>query len=732
MQKYLISLIFISLALPAAAQMKGTVTDTARKPVVAANIFWIDTDHNHFTLSENDGSFAIDFCEHENQTKLVVNALGYSSDTIIVTDKSAPLKIILHQSIILDELTVTAQRMGTITQRNNPIHAITMNREELSKAACCNLSESFETNASVDVSYSDAVTGAKQIRLLGLSGRYVQMMTENAPNFRGIAAPFGLTYIPGSWIESIQISKGTSSVLNGYEAITGQINLEYLKPQRSKPLDMNLYINDEERVEINAVSALKLNEHLSTALLTHVSNDTQQYDMNGDGFFDKPNTKQYSIMNRWNYETARYHGQIGFHYINEERRSGQTRNIENPYLINIDTERFSFFAKNGYVLNPKTQTSLGLVVTGSYHKQKSVYGVTRAYDALQKNIDANLIFETNPDEHHKLNGGLSVNADDYKELAFGQAWFYDGDRLETTAGAFAQYTFNFHDKFIALAGLRADRHNLFGTFFTPRLHLKYNLHDRLILRASAGKGYRTPNVLAENSNVLVSNRTVYLSNDLKQEEAWNYGIGATAYVPAFRGRDLMLSAEWYYTGFLQQTVVDMDRNPREVHFYNLNGNRSYAGSIQLEATQEMLKGWTITLAHRITDTRQTIGGTLRELPLTSRYKSMLSTSYQTPKRSWQFDFTAQFNGGGRLPDPEANNPLWDKKFKPYTILLGQITKYFNSWSVYVGSENLTGFTQKRPIIGADNPQTNPDFDASMLWGPLGERMIYVGLRVGIN
>ncbi|MDR2962611.1 MAG: TonB-dependent receptor [Bacteroidales bacterium] len=728
-----ISLFFTLLSLSAAAQVKGRVTNAAKQPLPFASVFWTGTQHNHFTQTAADGTFSIDYCADEMQDKLVVSSFGYESDTIIITDRETPLSIVLAQTATaLGGVEVTAQQMSTSTMRGAVVHSVKLHKDELSKAACCNLSESFETNASVDVSVTDAATGAKQIKLLGLSGRYVQMLTENTPNFRGIAAPFSLSYVPGAWIESISISKGTSSVANGYEAITGQINVEFLKPQRSNPLEVNLYLNDEERTEMNLTSALKVNEHLSTGVFAHVSHDTQQHDSNGDNFLDRPTMKQYNLMNRWNYEHDRYHGQIGLHYINENRQSGQLRTVANPYEINIETERFNAFSKHGYILNPEHRTSLALILTASSHDMKSTYATARRYDGLQKNGYANAIFATELGEHHFLNTGVSFNTDNYRESAAGQEWAYNNNSTEHTVGAFAEYTLNLHEKFVALAGLRADHSSRFGMFVTPRVHLKYNLANKLYLRSSVGKGYRTAVILAENNNVLASNRTLHFDSNMQQEEAWNYGMSAVAHIPTIHKRELILSAEYYYTNFEQQVVVNMDRNAHEVWFENLDGNRSYASSMQFEAAQEVLKGWTVTAAHRITHTRQTIDGELREVPLTSRYKSMLSTSYATPKRSWQFDFTAQFNGGGRMPTPDAENPLWNDRFKPYTVLLGQITKYFDKWSVFAGTENMTGFMQKNPVIAPENPLSDPNFDASMVWGPLSGRMLYIGLKLRIE
>jgi len=642
------------------------------------------------------------------------------------------------KEVELEGVTVTSS-VGLLNMRTPVVQTQKITSCELAKAACCNLSESFTTNPSVDVTYSDAATGSKQIKLLGLSGNYVQMLTENFPNLRGLASTYGLNYIPGTWMESILLSKGSSSVLNGYESITGQINIEYKKPSESEKLAVNLFAGDEGRFEANLTSGIVLNEHLSTGILAHAENNTFEHDNNGDDFLDQPKVKQYQLFNRWSYEGDDFHSRAGIKLLREERNSGQTQNWQNqnsslnPYKIGIETNRYEFFMKNGYILDAEKERSFGLIASGSLHKHDAFYG-NKTYDAQQSNLYANFIFSTRFDDYHKLSAGASMNADWFDEKwQIGNLTPESFLREEFVPGLFGEYTLNLHDDLTVLLGLRGDNHNRYGFFATPRLHVKYYVSDIFHIRASAGKGYRTPNILAENSFLFAGNRKIQnmdLLKELKQEAAWNYGLNLSFYIPV-SDRELTLNAEWYYTNFSEQVVVDMDSDPHSVSFDNLNGNRSYSNSVQLEASYEIIDNWIMTLAHRMLDVKTTIGGVLREKPLNSRFKSLLTTSYYTPLKKWQFDLTAQLNGGGRMPDPDKTNPLWEKEFKPYAQLQCQITKNFKTWSVYAGSENLTGFVQKNPIISA-NDVTNPNFDASMVWGPILGRMLYVGLKWSIK
>ena len=709
------------------SQVNGKIADGKGKPIVGAKVYWLGT--STAVMSDSLGMFIMPRVSDSNQ--LVFSSFSFKNDTVFVSQPNTNLQVVLKRPIQLSEVSVLAKNYGVI-KSSGVIQTETITGAELCKAACCNLSESFETNPSVDVSYSDAATGAKQIKMLGLSGTYVQMLTENIPSLRGISAPFGLGFVPGPWMESIQVSKGTASVINGYEAITGQINVEYKKPQANEIASVSLFASDAGRFEINATANAKLSKYLSTGLLIHASDEVTARDINHDDYIDLPMVKQYNLINRWYYMKDRYVSQVFLRALSENRIGGQ---VTGNYHVDIDSKRYEFFAKNGYVFNYKNATSIGFIVSGSFHQEDANYGL-KAYNGRQGNFYSNLIFQSNFKKFHKISTGISFNVDDYNEkLLLDKSNLYL--RHEYVPGVFTEYSYNLNDKFIAFAGIRADYNSAYGTFITPRLHLKYNSSQYLNFRASAGKGYRSPNVLAESNYLLASNRILTIDPNLKMESAWNYGLSAHSFIP-LGTRKLNLSAEWYYTNFENQVVVDMDSSPHAVLFFNLDG-KSYANSYQLEANTQLFRGLTLTLAHRITDVKTEMWGVLREKPLTSRWKSLFTTSYQTPLRKWQFDFTAQFIGGGRMPDPQiqeevmeadANSNsmlIWEKEFKAYTMLNAQVTKYFRTWSVYLGSENLTNFVQMNPIIDVKNP-FGSNFDASMIWGPLHMRRIYIGLR----
>ncbi|MFC2097452.1 TonB-dependent receptor domain-containing protein, partial [Bacteroidota bacterium] len=695
------------------ANLKGVVKENSeeKKTVFGASIYWLGTTVG--TITDSEGRFEIK--RSGDSDLLVVSYVGYISDTIKIGINQKEVVVLLKANLEIDEVTVTGRAAGSHLSRIDPINTVKITGAELCKAACCNLSESFETNPSVDVSYTDAATGAKQIKMLGLSGKYVQMITENIPSMRGLAQAYGLGYIPGSWMESIQVSKGTSSVINGYEAVTGQINVEYKKPTTSEHLFVNVLANDAGKREANINASAHLNERLTTMILAHAEDMPVKNDNNGDGFLDMPLLRQYNFINRWNYEVPnKYIGQLGVKLLDESRRAGQVNyfddNDGDSYGIDIDTKRVELFLKNGFIFNPETGKSLGIILSDSYHKQNSFFG-NRIYDADQHSFYSNVIFQNqikNP--KHQYSTGISYMFDRYNEQ------FTDTlmKRDEGVIGAFFQYTYNLDDRLIALVGMRLDHHNKYGLFFTPRFHLKYNISDYLHLRGSIGKGYRSANVIAENNFLLASSRDIFIDKDLDQEESLNFGFNITGYIPII-GNELTISTDYYRTNFINQVVLDMDSDVHKVFFHNLDG-KSFSSCFQLQASYELFRGLDITSAFRFTDVKTTINGVLRDAPLNSRYKGLITMSYQTPLKKWQIDLTSQFNGGGRMPDPDPVNPLWDTEYPSFTKFNTQITKYFRTWSIYLGVENITNYKMDNPVIDAVNP-LGPNFDASMAWGP---------------
>lgn len=697
-------------------------------PLPFANIHWAGTTKG--TVSNEKGQFKL--TSEPGSSKLIASFVGYANDTLEYRGQKN-YDFILLKGSSLQQVEIKDKLQGSYISKLKPVKTEVITVAGLQKLACCNLSESFENNATVDVGFSDAVTGARQIQMLGLAGVYSQIMVENIPFTRGLGSAFGLTYVPGTWMESIQISKGTSSVINGYESTTGQINTEFRKPWNSEKFYLNTYLNNEGRYEINAHASARLNDKFSTLMLFHTSQQVLKTDMNHDGFLDLPLSTQINLSNRWSYEkTGVTESKFGINFLQDTRTGGQLMDISTDeaqangkYVMEITTRRIQAYDKTGFMFKDKPNASIGLIFSGLYHTQESSFGLT-GYDATQAGFYGNAIFQSGSPVHG-YSTGLSYTYDYFDETLADSSF----TRIESVPGIFAQYTFTPSEKMNLIAGIRGDYHNTYGTLITPRLHFKVNLFENTVFRASVGKGYRSPSIIAENTGILVSSRKIVFREDFKIEEAWNYGANLTQDIKIGKEKSISVAVDFYRTHFVNQVIVDLDESVNRVVFSNLHG-KSYSNSFQVDITANVIKGVELTAAYRLNDTKVTTGGELRDRALVGKHKGLFTASYATRFEKWKFDFTGQYNGETRLPEGityHLNNEKLTKSPGYFTVH-SQITRKFKRWDVYVGGENLTNFVQKHPVLGYETPFAE-GFDAGMIWGPVLGRMFYAGFRYSI-
>ena len=626
----------------------------------------------------------------------------------------------------LNEVQVKSTAAG-VSRLGGAENGTVMGQEELFRAACCNLGESFVANPSVDVNYSDAAVGAKQIKLLGLSGQYVQMLIEGLPTFAGASTPYELGYVPGAWMQSISVSKGAASVKSGFQSITGQIDVEYIKPDKEKNLDINLYTDSRLKTEGNMVARAHLNKYLSTELLLHGEKDWMHHDADKDGWHDYPGISQLHLQNRWKYRRGRYifHGGVGM--VRENRDGGQLADFTaNPYRVLLDANRYEAYMKHALLLDKEHNTNVALMANASLYDLDGTFG-DKLYNVTHKDLHAKLIFEHEFNEKHQLSTGVSLWMQGIDEHLTN--WQLT-PTTEYIPGAYAEYTFKPNYRFTLMAGLRADHSNNYGMFYTPRLHLKWMATDWVTLRLSSGKGYRIPHILAEHHYLLASGRNIELADDIQMEEAWNNGISAAFYIPV-GDQTLKLNAEYYHTHFINQVVVDYDSDPTKIRLLNLEGP-SYSNTVQVDASMDFdEEEWEVMAALRLNDVKCTYNGQLMEKPLTSRHKGLLTVAWKPYMGLWRVDATLQLNGGGRMPTPyllDDGTPSWDETFPAYPQLNLQVTRTFRHFSIYLGGENLTNYRQPHPIINAADPWSNT-FEPTMIWGPVHGIMAYGGVRI---
>ncbi len=729
------------------SQVRGKVAEITEKGdtlgIPGALLSWKSSTLS--AVTDSQGLFSIP--AEPGNTSLFVSAISFDKKEIKVRENDAFVLVLLKSNATLNEVEVVHYTTGTEISYLKPIKTEILNERALMKAACCNLSESFETNPSIDVNFTDAVTGTKQIQMLGLSGQYAQITKENMPYMRGLANNYGLGFIPGTWIQSIQLSKGVGSVINGYESFTGQINTELQSPEKGDRLHFNAYLNENARNEYNLNLRQKLSPTLSTALLSHVSFNPLVQDLNDDGFADIPTGKQYNFINKYSLQLPNtgFEAQFGGAYLKDNRNGGQFAGLKGVdgdslplYKIFIENEKWEVYSKTGYIFKNRPATSMGLQLSYLEHNQSGQYG-NRMYNGKENTFYANGIFETYlGSTNNNIRSGISY-LDDLIDERIDSAAF---KRHEKVVGWFGEFAHNRGEKFNLVAGLRADYHNYYGLFFTPRLHMRYAFTPNSIFRISAGRALRTASLFTDNASLLATSRTWIIESNnnalpygLNPEIAWNYGLNFTQRFK-INYREAYITLDVYRTDFSQQVIVDVDQNPQQVKFFNLNGP-SYSNTMQFEFNFEPRKRLNIKTAYRFVDTRSKFTMEILEKSLVARHRAFINFSYETRRKNWLFDFTTQYNGSKRLPDTETNPAEYQRESRSpdFFNVLGQIT-YLKKLEkqelhVYLGVENLLNYKQNNPIVSANNP-FGAYFDASMVWGPIYGRMLYAGLRFKIK
>ena len=651
----------------------------------------------------------------------------------------------------LDEIQIKKEKKALSKSLKSATNVTVVSSKELLKAACCNLAESFETNPSIDVNFSDAITGTKQIKMLGLTSPYILISEENIPIIRGASQVYGLSFTPGTWVESIQITKGAGSVINGYESISGQINTELIKPKDDIPFFLNAYAGSDSRFEINTHFNKKINPNWATSLFVHGNTRVQKNDMNNDGFMDNPLAKQLNMSNRWQYTNAEtgWVSFINFKFMKDEKQTGELRydakkdrNTTNAWGSEINTDRIDFSSKIGYVFKDMPFQSIGFQNAYSNHNQQSYFGFNQ-YDIRQESFYGNLIFNSIINNTlNKFSTGLNFTYDNYTEFMN----FSDVSRKDNSAGVFFEYTYDNTDDFTIVFGGRVDFHNRLGTFFTPRLHARYNLWKDGVIKFSAGRGKRLANIFAENQNYFASSRSFILLGNLgnnsifgrsgAQEIAWNYGLSLTQKFQLF-AKNANVTVDFYRTDFQKQAVIDLMQSPQQVVIFDLTG-QSFANSLQVDFNIELKKHFDLRTAYKYFDVQTDFTTGRFQRPLQAKHRIFANLEYAThivdKGRQWKFDATYNWLGKQQLPNT-ASNPIEDQlgNFAPsFSTVNAQVTRTFSSvFEMYAGGENLTNYQQERAILGSSNP-FGPNFDASISYAPIFGQMYYLGLRYKIK
>ncbi|MFZ4542446.1 MAG: TonB-dependent receptor domain-containing protein [Saprospiraceae bacterium] len=730
----LICILSVQLSWAQHAVVTGFVSNEKEERLPYATLQWQNS--IVYATADSSGNFTIK--ARKKLDTLVVTYTGHKPAKVAVEPHEKMLWIVLAGVKELEAFTLKEARPDNFVSTLDSRHVEQITSCELRKAPCCNLAGSFETNNSVDVNYGNAVTGATEIQMLGLRGIYTQMTIQKRPAFYGLGYPFALEFYPGTWLDGISISKGASSVEQGAQSLTGQINVNMLKPSEDKAVFVNLYQNTLNTFEANLHLNKKINPEWSVGTYLHYDNMQNVQDHDKDGFANMPQKRQLNGQIRLLHQGKTWYNQNTIHLLRDNRSGGQIvdKSLVNPWSVKQEINRVDFSGSLGYLGFDKIYNSLAVIYGATHHTTDEAYG-NNTHVGTQNSYYANAIFATIiKNTNNRLNLGSSLQYDIFKEKVNDVTL----DRKDIMPGVYAEYSYN-HPKagtaindWGLILGLRNDYHNRFGNFVVPRMNVKYNFNENHILRASAGRGWRVANIIPENLNVLASNRQVNISNDLKPEDGWNVGVNYSGTFE-INERKASFNADVYRTQFVNQIIVDQDRDFKSVSFYNLDGS-SYSNSIMGVFTYNVFNNFDAKIGYKYNDVKTTINQQLTRMPMIPTNRWLLTLDYKTNDQNWLFHGTMHYVGQQRLPSlqglPDQYLPHhYTGKSSPYININAQITRKLGRWEVYAGGENLTNYTQHSPIIAYNEPYSN-FFNASQIWGPLMGIRGFVGLRFSID
>ncbi len=714
-------------------EIRGKIHDENQNPITGALIRISDSSIGNF--SDEQGEFKLDIQNQPLPVQLEISFVGFTTKQIEWNEEKF-LEIELKSDSNLEQVVVEGRVASTDIDPMSVGHTEVLGNKELLKAACCNLSESFETNGTVDVNFTDAVTGSKQISMLGLNGIYAQINWENMPLVRGLGEYYGMDFVPGTWIESIQVTKGAGSVINGYESMTGQINVEFKKPDNMEQFYLNGYQNIQGRSELNSHWSKAINSKWSTALFAHGNLQYGSPDQNEDDFLDRSNGNQINLFNRWKYVgSGNLRSQFGMKYLSDEKTGGQIGfkpkvepSQQQEYGVHVTSRRVELFGKSGLIFPETPWKSIGLIANGVSHNHDGIYGVKR-FDADQKSMYLNLIYQSIiRDTRHKIKTGGNFQFDQFKE-------YYNRERTNRdykVPGLFAEYEYDNLKYLKLIFGLRSDylsKEN--GVQVSPRIHMKIDPNENHSVRLSGGRGFRVPNLLADSPGMFINSRELVVQEQLDIESSWNIG-GSYSHYFSINGKDGTFSSSFYRTNFENQVIRDFYTSKDAVYISNLSGT-SFANSFQMNLDYEVFDRFDFRVAYKYDQVKQEIQGKMVDQQLTPNHRALLNLAYALPYNRWNFDFTTQYVGKQKLPSTIVSPNALFSNFRSddYVKMNAQVTTNRNLWSIYFGAENLTNYTQENPIINSSNP-FGEDFDASSIWGPIMGRTIYFGFRYTIN
>lgn len=728
--------------------ISGKVTNE-NLPLPYANIILDSTTKG--AVTDENGKFIITNVS-QGTYNIAVSFTGFTTQKkrIAISNSDVVINFELNQSDALDKVIVTGT-LKAVSRLESPVPVEVYSPTFLKKNPTPNIFEALQNVNGVRPQLNCNVCNTGDIHINGLEGPYTLVMIDGMPIVSGLSTVYGLSGIPNSLIEQVEIVKGPASSLYGSEAVGGLINIITKLPENAPRFFADGFVTGWGEANLDVGFKSKVGEKNTVLFGANYYNYSNPIDNNNDNFTDVTLQDRISIFQKWNFERANNRKfSLAGRYFYEDRWGGEMqwnpsyRGGDEVYGESIYTSRFELLGNYQLPIKEKVNFQFSY----SDHDQNSVYGNT-AYLAQQRIGFGQFIWDKKVSKH---------------DLLIGTALRYNYYNDNTTAtvnvdevtipSLFIQDEINFTKKQSVLLGMRYDYDSRHGNIFTPRIAYRFKPTEDDIIRLNAGTGFRVVNLFTEDHAALTGSREVVIEEALKPEESYNINLNYLKKLYLNNGMMFTFDTSVWYTYFTNAILPDYDTNPNQIIYDNLDGHSTSKG-ISFNADAVFGSGIKASLGATYQDVSQTENGTTTRQILTERFTGVWSFSYKHYPTNLTLDYTGNIYGPMRLPllgelDPRQEySPTW-------SIQNIQLTyDGFDNFEIYGGVKNLLNWTPNKGnpfiIARADDPfdenvqfdndgnvvptANNPyalTFDPSYVYGPNQGIRVFVGLRYKLN
>ena len=694
---------------------------------------------------------------------LIASSIGYKKEYKTIVLKSGEVLSInfelTEENSELNEVVITGT-MKEVSKLESPVPVEVYAAKFFKSNPVPAIFDALQNVNGVRPQLNCNVCNTGDIHINGLEGPYTMVLIDGMPIVSGLSSVYGLSGIPQSLVERVEIVKGPASTLYGSEAVGGLINIITKQPINAPLLSVDIFGTTWGEVNTDIAAKFNITKKAQSLLGVNYYNYQNPIDNNNDNFTDVTLQNRISIFNKWNFSRKdnRLFSLVG-RYVYEDRWGGemnwnsQYRGGNEVYGESIYTSRWEFFGN--YQLPFKDRLMLQFSFNG--HDQNSVYGDT-PYIADQKIAFGQLTWNKELGKHDLLSG-VTYRYTYYDDDTPATANFDDPNENQAShtnlPGLFVQDEISLNENNKLLLGMRYDYNSIHGGILTPRINYKWNSVDKNnILRFSLGNGYRVANVFTEDHAALTGAREVEFMSNLKPEKSWNGNINFVKKIYTTNGTFIGFDATAFYTYFNNKIIADYDTDPNKIIYDNLDGHAISQG-ISLNVDLALANGLKILLGATAMDVYSKENGEKIEQLFTENFTGVWNLGYTFGKLGLKIDYTGNLYGPMRLPLLSDTDPR--KEYSPYWSIQNiQLTKSFNNGlELYGGVKNILNWTPNKGnpfiIARADDPfdknvqfdadgqaMVTPDnpygltFDPSYVYGPNQGIRGFLGVRWSIN